>query len=203
ACPLSSAQRLAMTNHFLNRQMDELGQGPRTSLPAPERRHPPLILEHLKTLLQPEGWWLSRNDQVLDAHGLTAADQPPFAEAGRWVHLNNQSWIQLTRNEATYSLGLSLPNDLSREAMQLYLRRLTLNPEPGAPVDNTPREAISSRIDHVRRAINQMRSMHQFISRSFERMPDGIIVTDELGVIQFANGHIEEWFGEPMPSLSG
>ncbi|MBD3656662.1 CHASE2 domain-containing protein [Marinobacter sp.] len=203
ACPLSSAQRLALTNHFLNRQMDELGQGPRTSLPAPERRHPPLILEHLKTLLQPEGWWLSRNGQVLDAHGLTAADQPPFPEAGRWIHLNNQSWIQLTRYDAIYSLGLSLPNDLSREVIQLYLRRLTLNPESGNPVDNAPREAISSRIDHVRRAINQMRSMHQFISRSFERMPDGIIVTDELGVIQFANGHIEEWFGEPMPSLSG
>ena len=34
-------------------------------------------------------------------------------------------------------------------------------------------------------------------------MPDGIIVTDQLGMIRFANGHIERWFGEPMPSLIG
>jgi signal transduction histidine kinase len=34
-------------------------------------------------------------------------------------------------------------------------------------------------------------------------MPDGIIVTDQLGMIRFANGHIERWFSEPMPSLFG
>jgi PAS domain S-box-containing protein len=34
-------------------------------------------------------------------------------------------------------------------------------------------------------------------------MPDGIIVTDQLGVILFANRHIERWFREPTPSLSG
>lgn len=45
--------------------------------------------------------------------------------------------------------------------------------------------------------------MQAFISRSFERMPDGIIVADALAIIQFTNGHIEEWFGEPRPSLIG
>ncbi|MEO9701380.1 sensor histidine kinase, partial [Marinobacter alexandrii] len=61
----------------------------------------------------------------------------------------------------------------------------------------------SARIQRVRIATERLNHMQQFIRHSFERMPDGIIVTDELGVIRFANRHIEEWFQEPMPSLGG
>jgi PAS domain S-box-containing protein len=107
------------------------------------------------------------------------------------------------RSGTRYHLGLILPNDLGREAIQRYLRRLHL--EQTAPADSAarPSENISARIERVRIATDRLNHMQQFIRRSFERMPDGIIVTDELGVIRFANGHIEEWFREPMPSLAG
>ncbi|MGF2686432.1 CHASE2 domain-containing protein [Marinobacter sp. DUT-3] len=202
AFPVSSALRLAMTNRFLNRQLDDLARGPQVALPEPSRRHPTQLLEHFQALLQPQGWWLSEGKEVHSARQLTESDIPPL-EQGRWIHTDNQSWISLRRSGRDYTLGLLLPNDLSREAIQRYLRRLTLDSEGKGLKPEKPRENISARIERVRLATDRMNNIQQFIRRSFERMPDGIIVTDELGVIRFANGHIEEWFQEPMPSLSG
>ncbi|MEQ9546389.1 MAG: CHASE2 domain-containing protein [Marinobacter sp.] len=202
AFPLSSALRLAMTNRFLNRQLDDLARGPQVNLPEPSRRHPTQLLEHFQALLQPEGWWLSEGSEVYTACRLTADDIPTL-EQGRWVHVSNQSWVSVRRCGRDYTLGLLLPNDISREAIQRYLRRLNLISEDTNLKPVQPRENVSARIERVRLATDRMNNMQQFIRRSFERMPDGIIVTDELGVIRFANGHIEEWFREPMPSLSG
>ena len=203
ALPVSSAFRLAMTNRFLNRQLDELARGPTMTLEEPSLRHPPQLLSQLRALLQPEGWLLAEENEVITASGLTAADIPPLAEPGEWVHLGNQSWVSVLRNNITYKIGLKLPNDLGREATRRYLRRLPLSATQSPARKSGPRENISARIERVRVATERMSQMQKFIRRSFERMPDGIIVTDELGVIRFANGHIEEWFREPMPSLSG
>ncbi|MBW7472437.1 CHASE2 domain-containing protein [Marinobacter sp. F4218] len=203
ALPISSGFRLAMTNRFLNRQLDDLARSPHISVPEPSRRHPAQLLEHFQALLQPEGWLLCEGPNTLSRRGLTTADIPGNLEAGHWVHDSNRSWIELLRGNTTYTLGLILPNDLSREAIQRYLRRLHLKASEGHLKKEKPRENISARIERVRLATERLNHMQQFIRRSFERMPDGIIVTDELAVIRFANGHIEEWFQEPMPSLAG
>jgi PAS domain S-box-containing protein len=203
ALPVSSALRLAMTNSFLNRQLDELARGPTMTLEEPSRRHPPQLLSHLRALLQPEGWLLAEGDEVLASSGLTAEDIPTLDEPGQWHHMDSQSWISLVRSGVTYKIGLKLPNDLGREVIQRYLLRLPLSSTHSPLRKPGPRENISARIERVRVATERMSQMQKFIRRSFERMPDGIIVTDELGVIRFANGHIEEWFREPMPSLNG
>jgi len=202
AFPVASGLRLAMTNRFLNRQLDDLARGPQMTLPEPSQRNPIQLLDHFRALLQPEGWWLSENGERLSACQLAAADLPTLTP-GEWLHTDNQSWIKLERCNKVFVLGLLLPNDLSREAIQRYLRRLPLNAnhEVNRPVRSS--ENISARIERVKVATDRLNNLQQFIRRSFERMPDGIIVTDELGVIRFANGHIEEWFREPMPSLAG
>ncbi|AOY88203.1 histidine kinase [Marinobacter salinus] len=203
ALPLSSGLRLAMTNRFLNRQLDELARSPQVTLPEPSRRHPTQLLEHFQALFQPQGWILEQGADLLSVKDMNASDTPENLSPGQWRHSSNQSWIRLVRGNASYTLGLTLPNDLSREAIQRYLNRLDLEgPETRHRVQK-PSENISARIERVRIATERMNHMQQFIRRSFERMPDGIIVTDELGVIRFANGHIEEWFQEPMPSLGG
>jgi len=138
-----------------------------------------------------------------NAKGLTVADIPSDLQPGEWRHDKHCSWVQLPRGATVYTLGLTLPNDLTREAIQRYLRRLHLEHSQHPKRAEKPRENISARIERVRVATERLNHMQQFIRRSFERMPDGIIVTDELGVIRFANGHIEEWFQEPMPSLGG
>lgn len=203
AFPLSSARRLAMTNRFLNRQLDELGRGRQMTLTEPRQRHPTQLLEHFRSLFEPAGWLLAEDDVVIAAKHLSVADRPDLSAPGQWVHNSNQSWIRLVRGPATYDLGLELSNDLSRDATQRYLRRLTLNTRQETQETEQPQENISAQIERIKQATKRMNGMQEFIRRSFEHMPDGIIVTDELGVIQFANGHIEEWFGEPMPSLSG
>ncbi|HAS77935.1 MAG TPA: histidine kinase [Marinobacter adhaerens] len=203
AFPVSSGLRLAMTNRFLNRQLDELARSPQVALPAPSGRNPTQLLEHFQALFRPTGWLLMEENDILSARGLSQSDIPDDLTPGHWFHDSNRSWIQLLRAGTRYHLGLLLPNDLGREAIQRYLRRLHL--EQAVPADSAarPSENISARIERVRIATDRLNHMQQFIRRSFERMPDGIIVTDELGVIRFANGHIEEWFREPMPSLAG
>ena len=203
AFPVSSGLRLAMTNRFLNRQLDHLARSPQVALPAPSGRHPTQLLEHFQALFQPTGWLLTEESDILTSKALSLSDVPEDLEPGHWLHDSNRSWIQLLRGGTRYHLGLVLPNDLGREAIQRYLQRLHLDQRAPASRSTRPRENISARIERVRIATDRMNHMQQFIRRSFERMPDGIIVTDELGVIRFANGHIEEWFQEPMPSLGG
>ena len=203
ALPVSSGLRLAMTNRFLNRQLDDLARSPQVSLPAPSGRHPTQLLEHFQALFRPNGWLLCEESDILAAKGLSPDDIPRDLAPGYWHHDSNRSWIQLLRGGTRYHLGLLLPNDLGREAIQRYLRRLQLENTTLTPNPTRPSENISARIERVRVATDRLNHMQQFIRRSFERMPDGIIVTDELGVIRFANGHIEEWFQEPMPSLGG
>ncbi len=203
AYPLWSAQRLTITNRFLNRQLDELGTGQQFTLPEPADRQPSQLLEHLIALFNPVGWYLSENGEPLAQQQLTADDSPQLTAPGQWVHQDHQSWIQLKRGDKVFELGLAFPASLSRDAGQRYLRRLVLDPHQKPELGDAPREHVSARIERVRQATERLNQMQLFISKSFERMPDGIIVTDELGVIQFANGHIEEWFGEPRPSLAG
>ncbi|WP_100641025.1 CHASE2 domain-containing protein [Marinobacter salexigens] len=203
AFPIASGLRLAMTNQFLNRQLDELVRSPRVALPEPAKRPASQLLEHFQALFQPDGWLLLEAGSIVSTRKLTQADVPDNLEPGLWQHNGDQSWVLLYRGSACYTLGLALPGDLSLEAIQRYLHRLKLSDI--APTIKTPKpsENISARIERVKLATDRLSHIQEFIRRSFERMPDGIIVTDELGIIRFANGHIEEWFGEPMPSLGG
>ncbi|MDX1754728.1 MAG: CHASE2 domain-containing protein [Marinobacter sp.] len=203
AYPLWSAHRLAMTNRFLNRQLDELGKGQQLTLPDPVERQPAQLLDHLIALFKPTGWYLSVDGAPIHQQNLDADQRPKLTAPGLWAHRDNQSWIQLKRGERVFELGLAFPSTLSRDANQRYLRRLVLDPYQKPDQRDGPREHVSARIERVRQATERLNQMQLFIRKSFEHMPDGIIVTDELGVIQFANGHIEEWFGEPRPSLAG
>ncbi|WP_166269452.1 CHASE2 domain-containing protein [Marinobacter caseinilyticus] len=203
AFPLWSARRLALTNRFLNRQLDELGRRHQLQVSQPSERHPLQILEHLTMLLEAEGWWLSKGDDIMAHHKLTSADRPDLSNESHWVHQDQQSWVSFRRGNHTYELGLTLPTNMTLEANRRYLQRLSLSSsDENLPV-NRYRENISARIEKVRIATERLNGMQEFIGRSFETMPDGIIVTDSLGVIQFINGHIEEWFNEPRPSLIG
>jgi len=203
AFPVASGLRLATINRFLGQQLNRLARTPRVSLPEPADQHPARLLEHLQDLFQPKGWLLAKGRDILSVSGLDTGDIPLHLAPGRWHNDNNRSWILLQRGTARYTLGLLLPNDLRREVIQRYLRRLQLQASSPTPDAQRPRDNISARIEQVRASTERLNHMQKFIRHSFERMPDGVIVTDELGAIRFANGHIEEWFSEPRPSLEG
>ncbi|MDP4549208.1 PAS domain-containing sensor histidine kinase [Marinobacter sp. MDS2] len=203
AIPIAIGFRLAMTNRFLNAHLDDMASAPSLSLPQPAKRQPAQLLEHFQALLEPEGWLLSENGELLQIHGMTMAQSPHLPETGQWVHQLNQSWVKLERGSSTYVLGLTLRNDLSREVTQQYLRRLELEADTITGSNQYSAQAFSPRLEKIQPANKRLSQMQSFIEHSFEHMPDGIIVTDELAVVRFANRHIEDWFREPMPSLSG
>lgn len=97
AFPVSSGLRLAMTNRFLNRQLDDLARSPQVALPAPSGRNPTQLLEHFQALFRPTGWLLLEENEVLSARGLSLADVPSDLTPGHWFHDSNRSWIQLLR----------------------------------------------------------------------------------------------------------
>lgn len=204
AFPLWSARRLAITTRFLNRQLDELGQGPQLSLRELSERHPTQLLDHLIELFTLDGWLLTQDGELIAQHNLSEDYTPPHLPRNAWIHRHNLSWLNIVRNGTSYVLGLKLPETLSGDAIQRYLRQLPLSASLDQKHDlSSSKENITARIERVRQATERMNNLQTFILKSFEYMPDGIIVTDELGVIQFANGHIEEWFNEPRPSLTG
>lgn len=203
ALPVAVAVQLAVTNRLLNRQLDKMAGSQTLSLPEPSKRQPGRLLEHFRALFQPEGWLLAEDGDLLENHGMTLAEAPPLPEQGVWQHQQQQSWIRLMRGETSYTIGLSLRNDLSREVIQRYLQQLELEGDTAPVTRLHPALHGSARLRKVSIASERLAQMQAFIRNSFEHMPDGIIVTDELGVIRFANLHIEDWFQEPMPSIIG
>ncbi|MCK7544851.1 CHASE2 domain-containing protein [Marinobacter bryozoorum] len=204
AFPLWSARRLSFANRFLNQQIDQLERGNLLHLPATWSRSPRQILANLKALLSPEGWLLIEDNAIVEQHNLAADDRHPGWQnpPGTWHHDQGISRVSLVRGENRYRLALRLPHGLAGAAAERYLGRLSLQAPSQAPIAVT-RENLSTRINRAREATQKLNHIQQFIWRSFEHMPDGIIVTDPLGLILFANGHVPRWFNEPKPSLQG
>jgi PAS domain S-box-containing protein len=202
AYPIWSGRRLAVLNQFLNRQLEALAREPRLSLRAPENPAPTRLFEQLQELLEPHHAWLCMGEQNI--RGLRPDACAPLAEAGKWSHEGDMSRITLMHKGQQFELGLVWDSELhDREALSRYLNRLPLQGKDSRPVAKRSSERLTQRIQQVRAAIDAMADMRSFIGTGFERMPDGVIVTDALGVIQVANYHVADWFGVPTNSLPG
>ncbi len=204
AFPLWSTRRLSLANHFLNQQIDLLERGNLLHLPTPAHREPFKVLDSLKTLLQPGGWLLIENGTVLCQQNLTPTDLGPGPDLhGLWHHRDGLSQVTLERGERVYRIGLVLPSGLAGAAAERYLNRLRLQADTAPERRRAGAENLSTRINRAQHATERLNHIQQFIWRSFEHMPDGIIVTDALGLILFANNHVPRWFQQPAPSLQG
>ncbi|MFO7787093.1 MAG: CHASE2 domain-containing protein, partial [Halospina sp.] len=201
AFPLWTAERLALLTHFLNRQLDALGH--ERDVPTSELTDtaPARLLEHLEELLDARDGWLV-------TEGRPVRGQPPVTtqqlqQPGKWQHEATTSRVRFHRNGAWHELGLVWPASGTDDARRAYLDRLPLHTGTGdAPIE-TSRERLSRRIQRVHSAALNLAGMRRFIGTGFERMPDGVIVTDALGVIEFVNGRIAGWFDTPRESLVG
>lgn len=204
AFPLWSARRLSLANRFLNQQIDLLERGNLLHLPPPYSRSPRQILDTLRNLLHPEGWLLTENGEIVEQQNLSYDDHPGWHQpAGVWSHSDGISRTTLWRGERRYGVALRLPEDLAGATAERYLSRLELEPPEASRPVAVDRENLSNRINRAQQATQKLNHIQSFIWRSFEHMPDGIIVTDPLGLILFANSHVPRWFGEPQPSLQG
>ncbi|WP_295719829.1 CHASE2 domain-containing protein [uncultured Halovibrio sp.] len=201
AFPLWTAERLALLTHFLNRQLDALGH--ERDVPTSELADtaPARLLEHLEELLGARDGWLVTEGQAVRGQPPVTTHQ--FQQPGKWQHEATTSRVRFHRNGAWHELGLVWPTSGTDDARRAYLNRLPLHAGTASAAIKTSRERLSRRIQRVHSAALNLAGMRRFIGTGFERMPDGVIVTDALGVIEFVNGHIAAWFGTPRESLQG
>ncbi len=204
AFPLWTTERLALLSRFLNRQLDALGREPRVTVGRPEGQPPAQLLAHLAELTGATDTWLVTDGVPVRGQVPEHPYMPGHSpQPGKWKHERNRSWIRFHRHGHWHEIGLYWPSSGPSEACTGYLNRLRLHSGSAEPIIQRSGERLSRRIEEVSEATNALASMRQFIGTGFERMPDGVVVTDALGVIRFTNAHVAEWFAMPRESLIG
>ncbi|MEQ6885969.1 CHASE2 domain-containing protein [Salicola sp. Rm-C-2C1-2] len=201
AFPIWTTERLALMTHFLNRQLDALGHDRNVPTRELADTAPARLLEHLQELLGARNGWLVTQGQPI--RGQPPATTSHLQQPGKWQHEATTSRIRFYRNDVWHELGLVWPGSGADEQRRSYLDRLPLHTGAAEPPIETSRERLSRRIEQVHSAALNLAGMRRFIGTGFERMPDGVIVTDAVGVIEFVNARIAGWFNTPRESLAG
>ena len=204
AFPLWTAQRLSLLNRFLNRQLHALGRERRITIGRLEDRPPAQLLDELQELLQASDSWLTTNGQPVRGQPPSGSDTHlPQQQPGKWHHEASRSRIHFFRNGYWHELGLVWASEADAATVSPFLDSLHLHAGTTEPVIERSRERVSHHIEQVHNATLALAGMRRFIGSGFERMPDGVIVTDALGVIRYVNARIPEWFQLPRESLTG
>ncbi|QCF25501.1 CHASE2 domain-containing protein [Hydrocarboniclastica marina] len=202
AYPIWAGRRLAALNQFLNRQLEALAREPSLSLQATSTQTPTRLFEQLQELLSPRISWLATD--AGNIRGARPEECELLPEAGRWFHAGDTSRIALHHRGELFELGLVWDTSVhDYDSLAAYLDKLALHDQPATHADRRTEDRLTRRIQQARLAAKSMEDLRSFVRQGFERMPDGVIVTDALGVIQLANGHVADWFSTPVNSLPG
>ncbi len=204
AYPLWSWQRLSQLNRFLNNELERLYQEPALTVRNLAQRPIKQLLSALVTMLKPDHYVLLQTGSIIAGSPATHLKPPKKLIPNHWFHSTNSSWIQLYKDNTVYELGLHWNETDEIDKKRAFLHRLQLDDITRQSVGVLKRyEKIATRIAQVRQAITSMGDMRRFISDGFENMPDGVIVTDALGIVLFINSHIEHWLQLPKQSVVG
>ncbi|WP_250658650.1 CHASE2 domain-containing protein [Alkalimarinus coralli] len=204
AYPLWSWQRLSQLNKFLNNELERLHQEPALTVRNLAERPVKQLLSALTTMLKPDAYLLSADDTVIQSHNQSQLVHPKKLTPNHWFHTASSSWIKFYRGRDIYEMALYWDDTRDIDKKRAFLHRLKMNDIARKHASAFKRyEKIASRIAQVRLAIDSMGDMRRFISDGFENMPDGVIVTDPLGIVLFINSHIEQWLKLPKQSVEG
>ena len=204
AYPLWSWQRLSQLNRFLNNELERLDQEPALTVRNLTQRPVKQLLSALSAILKPDQYALFQSGKLVE--GIHSSQLTPSKKLtpNHWFHTENSSWIQLYRGDKSYELALYWNDTKDIDKKRAFLHRLQLDDITRRHAGSRKRyEKIASRIAQVRQAIDSMGDMRRFISDGFENMPNGVIVTDSLGIVLFINSHIEQWLKLPKQSVVG
>ncbi len=204
AYPLWSWQRLSQLNKFLNNELERLHHEPALTVRNLAQRPVKQLMSGLIAMLKPDAYVLLSDYQTSEDLDATKLTPPKKLTPSHWFHTENTSWIKFNRGGITYKMGLYWESTQEIDKKRAFLHRLKINDVARNHANSFKRyEKIASRIAQVRLAIDSMGDMRRFISDGFENMPDGVIVTDSLGIVLFINSHIEQWLKLPKQSIEG
>ena len=204
--PLWNSRRLENALKFLGTELkrlteyDLIPQTPtQTSLEA--------SLESLVNILGLRGWCISDPEgRPVAQHGECPSSVTVPALVGTWTRNGHHIQTALSDGEKQLLIAMQLQSDEPLAANELALlerliQRYTAQKEP---VSYSSSELVQTRIEQVQLATDRVRSMYQFIDDSIAQMADGILVTDEFGVVTLLNDKAQRFLGiEDLPSIRG
>jgi signal transduction histidine kinase/CHASE2 domain-containing sensor protein len=186
-----SGYRLMRTLHFLNQELNRLGDEP-TLLTV--QQAPPLetAMPYLRHTLPLDGAVLTdRAWHVLDQWGNAP---PPLGNSparSEWTTRGPALWITVGAMSAPLYLGIRWSG--TDPPGQQDLRLLgSMASSYGTPHDRHsygPVEYLQARIWEVQQASERLRNMRRFVSESVSQLASGILVVDNLGVVRLGNVH--------------
>ena len=198
AYPLWSWQRMRHLNGFLNNELEKLQKEPAIGFRDTRQHQPEKIFYALKNVLRPKRYIFIKNNAVLEQ--LVESDSPfeVIDTNTKWLHHGDISVLSIHRpidkkNSDHWFIGFRWQSNANLTAVHSYLNKLQIEVSQPSHRKHSY-EKIANRIAQVREAIETMQDMRIFISKGFEQIPSGVIVTDPLGMIVFANSHAQRWF---------
>ncbi|MBK8971479.1 MAG: CHASE2 domain-containing protein [Hahellaceae bacterium] len=187
AYPVWSWRRFNSLNRFLNEEIYRLSNEPglKTLIPNDTVKQ---WGQQLVLMLKPDAWAFKPGVPYAESRG-----HAHFDELGRFQFvcpLPGMGQMQLEMEfEATRP-------DLDRICQ--YLNRLELPlAKEGLPRGKRV-QLVERRIRQVHYAIRSLQDMRRFVSETLERMPDGILITDELGRLFYANESAKRWLDNTL-----
>ncbi|PIE42768.1 MAG: hypothetical protein CSA50_08660 [Gammaproteobacteria bacterium] len=203
--PLWTWRRIMQLNKFLNRELIALSKEPHLSQLSLEKIKPGELIEQLAFVLQPSGWVLLEKSIVHKAEHYEGQMPSVALEPGLWRHEGAGSWVVFFHQGSPWTIGLFWHQDKQIDKKRAHLHRIqlsTTSTASGKPYIPTF-EKLARRIEQVQDAIHNMQQMRRFVSEGFDKMPDGVVVTDPIGGIIFANRHSEKLLDSAAGSLTG
>ncbi len=204
--PLWNSRRLENALKFLGTELKRLTAydlSPHT----PTRASLEASLKSLENILRLKGWCMS--DAVgrpVAQHGECQSSATVPVLRGTWSRNGQHMQTMLNDGENKLLLAIQLQSDKSLAAKEQALldrlvQRYTAREEP---VSYSSSELVQTRIEQVQQATEQVRSMYQFIDDSIAQMADGILVTDDFGVVTLLNDKAQRFLAvEDQPGIKG
>ena len=187
--PLWNSRRLENALKFLGTELKRLTAYDLTPQ-SPTRASVEASLESLANIMGLKGWCISDAEgRPLAHHGdLPSRPNTPVLR-GTWTRNGKHMQTALNDGENILRLAIQLQSDEVLEANELALldRLVQRYTEKNEPAAYSSSELVQKRIEQVQQATERVRSMYRFIDDSIAQMADGILVTDEFGVITLLN----------------
>jgi signal transduction histidine kinase len=187
--PLWNSRRLDNALKYLGTELKRLTAYELTPQ-TPTRASLEASLESLVNILGLSGWCISDPEgRPIAQHGQCLSSVTAPVLRGTWTRNGDYMQTAITDGENRLLLAVHLQSGKPLAASELALldRLIQRHTAREEPVTFSSSELVQTRIEQVQQATERVRSMYQFIDDSLAQMADGILVTDEFGVVTLQN----------------